>query len=730
MIPGLKSRVFSLHDVLMYLAIARKHLRLMALLICFSLMCGLTYYIFARPVYHAIALIHVDDVSRPLDADKLYNDSRIQNVALQITSPHILERTARALGLDASNRDLERKYLTKIKPIFDVQYFSQFNMAMEVWAATPELADHWTETMVGEFLAYRAEKRAEDRDLLEKTYSAEIKEVLTRMDRQFAEKINFQDERGLTEALIRLKSINSLPEDLSLLRKRIDEMGRVRIQLQDPALQDDIVAKLSLIASIEEKVGTLQRGQTISTGEKDPKETNGGKKDGEAAGQSVIVVPPMMPAHPWEALLQEQQQVKARIDELSKTFLPTSARMNEPMKQLAAIQEKLDAEYQTAQRRFDLKFQELINEKRALEGKIPEYNAIKDKYQRLLSDISVYDQQQLPFQSYLVEMQKRRDAVSFAGDKERINLQYAGLLESSDRSVSPNRAKLALVALFAGLVLALGVPFLIEYLDHTLGNLDQVESAFHMRGLGIVPQIDASAVGAAALISADETRKDALIENFRVIRTNVLSMGSLTKQPHVVMVTSAMPKEGKTVVSSNLAVSFAHTGARTLLIDTDLRRGRLHRLFGYRKDPGLSNVLLNEVTLEEACRPTGQENLSILSAGRHLDTGTELLGSPQFRELMQTLRERYDRIVIDTPPVLGLSETSMMQSLVDGVLFVIWTGHTPARSAKAAVDMLAANGANFYGFVLNRLDLRATANYYQYYYYSHDYYYQHPLENA
>jgi len=251
-----------------------------------------------------------------------------------------------------------------------------------------------------------------------------------------------------------------------------------------------------------------------------------------------------------------------------------------------------------------------------------------------------------------------------------------------------------------------------------------------MRGLGIVPQIDASSAGAAALISREEGRKDTLIENFRVIRTNVLSMGTLTKPPHVVMVTSAMPKEGKTVVSSNLALSFAHTGARTLLIDTDLRRGRLHRLFGYRKDPGLSNVLLNEVTLDQACRPTDQENLSILSAGRHLESGTELLGSPRFIELMQTLRARYDRIVIDTPPVLGLSETAAMQSLVDGVLFVIWTGNTPARTAKAAVDMLTANGANFYGFVLNRLDLSATANYYQYYYYSHDYYYQHPLENA
>src|SRR6187431_2007360 len=114
MIPGLKTRVFSLHDVLMYLAIARKHMRLMALLMSFSLMCGITYYIFARPVYHAQALINVEDLSRPLDTDKIYNDSQLQAVALQLTAPHILERTAHALGIDGSNSDLQEKYLTKI----------------------------------------------------------------------------------------------------------------------------------------------------------------------------------------------------------------------------------------------------------------------------------------------------------------------------------------------------------------------------------------------------------------------------------------------------------------------------------------------------------------------------------------------------------------------------------------------------------------------------------------
>src|SRR5258708_3435688 len=152
-------------------------------------------------------------------------------------------------------------------------------------------------------------------------------------------------------------------------------------------------------------------------------------------------------------------------------------------------------------------------------------------------------------------------------------------------------------------------------------NIEEVEHSFRLRGLGVVPQTETTETFLA--VDQDPTQKHGLVENFRVIRTNMLSMGALSKPPHVVMVTSAMHKEGKTVVSSNLAASFALTGAKTLLIDTDLRRGRLHRLFGYRKEPGLSNVLLGECTLEEAFRPTAQENLTVLSAGRHLTSGTE-----------------------------------------------------------------------------------------------------------
>ena len=719
MIPGAKKPAFTLHDILLYVAIGTKYARLMILLLCFTLMAGLTYYVFAKPVYYSHAIVHVDYLVRPLDTEKIYEEGNVYHLALRLAEPHILSRTARALGVDAEGRELERKFLFKLRTYVN----SEKNIEIEVWPWSADWAYRWSETLVREFLAYRQEKRIENKNKIIETYSAELKEVVAKLDEQFSEKLDFQDQQDFTKTLILVNSINNLPSELTRIQARLDELGRLRVRLRDPSL--DTVAKLSLISSADSPETRLSLGQTVATDGKNP--SNGQKSP--TGLDSVVVVPSLVSSgNAWDQLAKDQQQTKGQIEEVGRTFLPGHRKMVELHKQLDLINERLNAEVEVAENRFELQFQELLNKKHDYEAKLPQYQELSRKHAKLLSQLAIFDMSRLPYDAYLATMKQQMNVVEFGGEKERINLKYGGLLEVRDTPVSPNRLKLAIISLAAGIALAVGIPFLIEYLDHTMTNLEEVESAFRMRGLGVVPQTSTTEM----IASTDEqnAQKNTLIENFRVIRTNMLSMGALTKQPHVVMVTSAMPKEGKTVVSSNLAASFALTGARTLLIDTDLRRGRLHRLFGYRKEPGLSNVLLGEATLEQAFRRGNHENLTILTAGRHLETGTELLGSPAFAALVADLRTQFERIVIDTPPVLGLSETSIMQNLVDGVLFVIWTGHTPIRGVRSAIETLRANGANFYGFVLNRLDLNATQNYYQYYYYSQDYYYQHAIEGA
>jgi polysaccharide biosynthesis transport protein len=190
-----------------------------------------------------------------------------------------------------------------------------------------------------------------------------------------------------------------------------------------------------------------------------------------------------------------------------------------------------------------------------------------------------------------------------------------------------------------------------------------------------------------------------------------------------VMVASSIPREGKSMVATNLAAAFANLGEKTLLIDADLRRGKIHRGFNTSASPGLSNVLQGSVALTDAVIATGVPNLYALTRGKGVKHVPELLLSDAFADLMKTARGEYERIVVDTPPVLGLSETCGMLPLVDGVLMVVWCGYTPLDQLKTATELLASNGATFYGCILNRLDLSAATHYQHYYYYS-NYYYQ------
>jgi capsular exopolysaccharide synthesis family protein len=420
--------------------------------------------------------------------------------------------------------------------------------------------------------------------------------------------------------------------------------------------------------------------------------------------------------------------------EASQTYLPEHRKMVELQNQVDAVNRKLDLEYELARGRFDLEYNHLQATRFELESKIPEYQEVNLKNEKVSQDYQLFQAGQLAWRTMYANMAKELREMDFAGDKDRITLRFVGVTEmrERDRPVSPNRLKLFAMALLGGLGLALAIPFLIEYLDHTVSSIEEIESTFQIRGLGIVPHIETGGTDHVSLISEEGDRSQRnLLENFRVIRTNLMSVGEATKLPQVVMVTSAIPKEGKTVISSNLALSFAQTGARTLLIDADLRRGRMHRVFGMRKSPGLSGLLSGQCTLDEAVRKTGREGLSLMSTGEHVNSGTELLGTPLFHNVMEELRTRYDRIVMDTPPVLGLSETALLQREADGVVVVVWSGRTPIKDMRTAVDVLHVSGANFYGFVLNRLDLSSTTNYYQYYYYSNEYYHSyHALENA
>jgi len=728
MIPGLKKRTFTFHDVVMYLAIAYVHLRLIVLLFSLCMLGGLAYYVYAKPVFYARSMVHVDYIALPVDSDQNFHDSSLRLIATQLNGEKMVEETAAKIGIKAGYRTIMLEYLRKVT----VRRASPNSLEISVWGYSLNLTRRWAEVMVAEFVKSREQQRLAYNESLIKAFKNEVAELGEKIETNFGQKFDFRTNTGMTQAMMELNRIRQLPNEIVRQKRRVEIMERVGKKLEDPSLTT--VARLSMISGMEKD---LEKEMQISVGDMVPRATDQtvdhASKD-KSDAPSVIVVPSLMSADaemPWQKLEKEQRRINNEIAEAAAIYMPGHRKMLALDKELEEVQKNLELEYQVAKARFDIEYQDLLNKQADLESKMPSYQDITKRYEKIRQDFQLQESGQLAWNQLYESASKRISAVEFGGEKERTNLQYLGLTESKDEPISPHMWRAIFLSAFAGLVLGFGVAFLIEFLDHTISNIEEVEAMFQLRGLGIIPQIeDVEAQHPILIDMQDDTEKN-LLENFRVIRTNLLSMGSVSSPAQVMMITSSIPKEGKTVVSSNLAISFAQMGGRTLLIDTDLRRGRLHRLFGLRKSPGLSNLLLGKASFEEVLRPTGKDNLTILTAGSHLDSGTELLGSKVFQDLMTDLRGKYDRILLDTPPVLGLSETSIMQGQVDGVLFVVWGGRTPIRSMKTAVEILQANGANLYGFILNRLDLSATTNYYQYYYYSNDYYHNyHALENA
>ena len=726
MIPRAKKGVISDNDIMMYAVLAFKHLRLMVLLVCLAMCLGLLYFSFARPVFYSKALVRCQFIQRPVDADKM-----LENMARRLTSllnsPILTERTARRLGVKGSATGIKLLYLPKQRISFDADR----NIVIEVWTFSPAWARKWAQSLVDEFEIHRDEQRAVQMNTMFELLPKEIEEARQKWEEALDTKFDFRDTNELTKIAIDLNQYKDLPRQIFVLRRQLEIMESTRAGFTN----QDIVARLSLLKGMERNVEEVeldarQAIPQISVGEVVEKEEN---------TSSIIVLPAAleMPLkQPWEDFDKEKRQIEQSLRELGRTYLPGYPKMAALKKQLDKVNTALDLEWEVAQNRFNLDYAHRQSELQTLESKLPAYQEITRRYEKFNQEYSRFSAGHVAWQGIYLAMSKRLESADYSVDKERVQLQFLDMLEVNDTPVTPQRLKLMLYSLVLGLALAIAIPFLIEYIDSRVSDVEQVEEALRIRGLGVVPKVTEQPID--HLLTDDHTPHKMeyhMLENFRLIRTNLVMNSANPALPQVILVTSAMPQEGKTVVAANLAVSFARKGETTLLIDADLRRGRLHRLFECQNKPGLGEILAENRPLEEGLRPisngNGNGHLSLLTCGKHLHWGSELLDSPAFTKLMDSLRQRYQRIIIDTPPVLGLSETAIIQRVADGVLLVIWSEYTPMRNVKVAIQTLQTNGAKFAGFVLNRLDFRALANRYRYFYYSPYYYSRYkPIETA
>jgi len=278
--------------------------------------------------------------------------------------------------------------------------------------------------------------------------------------------------------------------------------------------------------------------------------------------------------------------------------------------------------------------------------------------------------------------------------------------------------KNTLLGMVVGAMVGVGAAFLREYLDDTIKTADDVSQALGLVTLGNIFRIGAGRTLKDSLVTSMDGRSP-VAESYRILRTNLAFCG-VGNPGGAIVVTSAGLGEGKTTTAANLAVVMAQMGKRVILVDTDLRRPMLAKLFELNGTDGMSTLLARQGPVGDADLILSEvPNLRLIPSGPIPPNPAELLGSPRMAEVIQSLRQQADMVIFDSPPALAVTDSSVIASQVDGALLVIDAGEMRREVVQRAAEMLQKGGVKLLGAVLNKLQPGKRGGYYYQYYYKY-----------
>ncbi|MFY2564142.1 polysaccharide biosynthesis tyrosine autokinase, partial [Corallococcus terminator] len=398
--------------------------------------------------------------------------------------------------------------------------------------------------------------------------------------------------------------------------------------------------------------------------------------------------------------------VRVACAELSERYLPEHPKLLECQGKLGVIQGDF--------------FKSLRNLVRSAETELSEAEAQRKNLVRLLDDAKA-EAFQVNKKSIEYDRLKRE-----SDNNQRLyelvlkrlkDIELSGLLRTSNvrvldparplfMPVKPNVNRNLMVGLVMGLLAGLGAALLLDLLENSVATQADVEERLGLAFLGVMPRIEGNRAPKDRDLYVHREPKSSVAECCRAIRTNLLFMSPDTPFKTLV-VTSSGPQEGKSTTSINLGVAMAQSGNRVLLLDTDMRRPRLHRAFGVPNELGISSLVVGEGTLDAAVKSTEVPGLFVLPCGPIPPNPAELLHTRAFAELLKTAAGKFDRVILDSPPLNAVADAAVLATQCDGVVLVLKAGKTNRESARRALRSLADVQARMYGAILNDVDLKA-----------------------
>ena len=305
------------------------------------------------------------------------------------------------------------------------------------------------------------------------------------------------------------------------------------------------------------------------------------------------------------------------------------------------------------------------------------------------------------------------------------NMHVIDLATAQMAPIKPKKMLTLFLGIVGGLGAGFGLAFFVNFLDDSIKSQDDVESYLKLPFLGYIPNIKTTSVIERDLQSHLHPQSNSA-ESFRTIRA-AISLSQRAGDLQVMAVTSTIPSEGKSLVASNHAIVMAQTGAKTLLVDFDLRRPSVHKAFQLQSPRGLSSYLLGKIdSIEEIVHHAEVPNLDVICCGAVPNNPSELAGSQRMKDFIEEIRSKYDKIMFDCPPVSAVSDPLMIAAATDGIIFVSKFNKVRREHARKTVQRIQDAGINIVGVCINDLDFEGKDSYYySYYYYQNRYYASH-----
>jgi|SanBayMetagenome_1026888.scaffolds.fasta_scaffold00301_8 polysaccharide biosynthesis transport protein len=542
----------------------------------------------------------------------------------------------------------------------------------------PQQTKAYLDAVMDEFIAYRRSMRSDKSDVTLSAITDQVVDLEKELRKAEESLFNWQKENNLV-----------------FLQEEGNSAGAYLAQLNRQLANHRTEYQLLETLSLEQNLDRQNQLENVV--------------DGNKEGVSAIMRG-FGPASDYLKARQELQLLRAQYVELGINLKPRHPKMAE-LTQRIALQERLMGIYQTqtseqfASQMDSLRVQIESTEKgiKDWEVKALDLSRRLGEFERLKSEV---ERRKGLYERLLASVQSVD--VNRNIDQDTINVMEYG---SQPSVVRPDLGRALLMGGLGGFAVGLGILLLIGKLDDRYISVSELEAHSELDVVGLIPRLKASEMH----VLEENDKRHILVESFRNIRSSMLFMPAGDFNPKSFLISSAIPGEGKSTLAMDLAVTMALSGSKTLLVDGDLRRGRLNRHFAAKSEPGLAEALKEMTPLDETIVETQIPNLHFMPRGKAMAAGTEPLPGAKFSKLINTLNDKFDYVILDSCPVLAADDSSAMAPLVDAVFFVVRARFTSARLFIRSLKLLAVRGVIVRGLIYNCAEMGSSDYpYYQY----------------